>query len=531
MKRRQFLRGAVGVAAAVYAGSATATPPTQETAEDRDREYASAELDHLGREAKAIFLDLCRNDVNAFCEYVLQDEETGRHVVQAPFHVEMHAELDEHKFLVIKSAPETGKTQQMGIGRALWEMGRNPRIRIGILGNDQKSAVKLLTSIKGYIEKSERLHEVFPGLRKGPIWQDHQIVVDRDVFSKDPTIQAVGYHGSIQGSRIDLWIVDDLLDFENTRTEVQRQQLSKWFRGTPLGRLTRGGRVIFLTNCWHPRDLGEELVKEYAWRCFAIPARRPDGSIMWPVEQGGKWDEARLAEKRQKLGELEFARLFELRPRDDADTIFKEWAIKKCTDRGRGRILVRSIEPPPDRCVVVIGVDLGGKRRSGGESTIAPLLFHPNADRQLLGIEGGRWSGGELIRRICSAGERYGGIVAVESNGLQIHLTDLARETGLTCVPIVPFMTGKNKIDPRFGVISLAAEWEAGRWIIPEAGGDAEMARRRETLLSEIRDFVPEQHTGDHLMAVWIAREVGRVIWARLYGPDSEGGAGARVIG
>lgn len=66
------------------------------------------ELTEGAARSKAAFLQLCRQNVNMFAEYILQDKDGGE-VIQAPIHVKMHAILDRYKKGVIMAFPGCGK--------------------------------------------------------------------------------------------------------------------------------------------------------------------------------------------------------------------------------------------------------------------------------------------------------------------------------------------------------------------------------------------------------------------------------------
>ena len=126
-----------------------------------------------------------------------------------------------------------------------------------------------------------------------------------------------------------------------------------------------------------------------------------------------------------------------------------------------------------------------------------------------------------MLRRIVAHGRRYGGVVAVENNGVQQHIVDLVIENQETVVPIVPYYTGVQKADPRFGVASMSSEFEGGRWIIPtqfKGVVHRNVAHEIEEWTVEMMDYTPEQHTGDRLMASWIGREVGRRLHTHWFG-------------
>lgn len=501
------------------------------------------ELQARALEARALVFQRCRENVNAFCEYVLRDEETRQPIEQLPFHVEIQSALTQHRKIVVLAHPESGKTNQLAIGRVLWELGRNLNLRVMLLNNSQEKARDTLGAIKKYILESEELHHVFPDLRRGDIWQDVSITVQRPTYAKEASITAVGYNSSnVVGSRIDLLIADDFLNDELTSTETQRRKASKWFRTTVQPRTTANAMIAFLTNAWHPRDLANELTKERGWHLIKRPIRLAQQvtdaqgnkkvvmKSVWPQ----RWPEHRIKEFEKGLGSLEFARVFQCEPRDEGDVIFKPAFITSCKARGKGIGPVDELEYVPERCVVISAVDIGSRRVAGANTSIFTLFIHPDGTRQPLWLESGRWGATELLDRVVSHGVRFKGFVAVENNGIQQHIVELAREAMTAVVPVIPFTTGAQKADPRFGVASMAAEMEAARWIMPtEFRGVVErnVGEDFEEWHAEMLDYTPEQHTGDRLMASWIAREVGRKLHHLLMGGQTAARIGVQVLG
>ncbi len=516
--------------------------------------------------AKLAHLELCRTDVNAFIEYVLVDEETGKYLEQAPLHVKMQRAMDlqtpgylkaanddeelkpEEKGgarLVVMAHPESGKTNQLGVGRVLWLLGKNPNLRLVLLGNVQGGAKKTLSVIKRYIENGggktgcTRLREVFPELLPSKqLWTADQIVVKRTVTSKDPTIQCIGYHGAIVGSRVDGVVADDLLDYEVTRNENARKELSSWWTSSVMSRLTARAWVVFLTNAWHPFDLAHELEKK-GWETLRFPVLNEEGKPTWAE----RWPLWRINSVRTNdFTELEFARAFLCKPRDDGAITFLPEALELCKRKGRGYGLQSYF---PDEWMVegsmlVHGVDLAATRKmTGAVSCIFSIYFHPNGMRQPVSIRSGRWSAREILMNLADVGDAFGGVAVVEDNGTQRYLVDIAQEAGEELgsiqIPVLPFTTGKNKIDPMLGIDSMAAEFEAGRWIVPVGAG----VYRNENLiylpdrevrlwLEEMAIYDPATHAGDRLMASWMART-----WAmrrmRRMKQAREGVGGVRV--
>lgn len=435
-------------------------------------------------------------------------------------------------YLAGRSYTVTHNTSQ-AIGRVLWELGRNPNLRVMLLYNAEEAAMNTLSSIKKYIEESDELRAVFPNLRRGSVWKDDSIIVARTVFDRNPSVIAVGYNSRrIGGSRIDLLIVDDLLDQAVTGTEAQRRKLSSWVKITVFTRLAAEAMVAFLTNAWHPRDLAHELVKERGWHQLKRPIRNPDGAIWWSW-----WTEERLRQKRKDLGPLEYARSFECNPRDDGSRVFRPEHVEYALERGKGYGFIHSLDIMPDRCLVVTGVDLAAgddTKKQGARTALCSVFFHPNQDRQVARLRSGRWRARQILEELGIVGNLFprNHWIVVENNGVQRWILDLANENEMDVgVALVPFQTGRNKTDPRLGVASMSAEYESKRWILPSSCETEEEQAEVESLVSQMIDYVPEAHTGDALMAKWMAREIGRKIFARFFGSGATGGSIVRSIG
>jgi hypothetical protein len=94
------------------------------------------------------------------------------------------------------------------------------------------------------------------------------------------------------------------------------------------------------------------------------------------------------------------------------------------------------------------------------------------------------------------------------------------------------FTTGRNKLSPEYGVESLAAELAAGMWAIPCARGTKETHPQIGEWIAEMLYYDPATHTGDRLMASWIAREAARLYTSRrTRRRRTRSSRGARIIG
>lgn len=468
---------------------------------------ARADEETLARvqEADALQCQLARVDVNAFVEYVMRDESVGLPVVQAPIHEAWHELADMHDRLLIWSHIESGKTSQLSIARTLFELGKNPSLRIAIVSNTHEQAIKIVRSIARYIEQSEELQRVFPALKKADPWTSTQLTVARPYTSKDPSVQAFGVHGNVLGARLDRLILDDVLDYENCRTELLRKDLKDWYASTLAGRLTEHARVLCVGTAYHPDDLLHWLARTPGWIARRYPILHPDtNKPRWP----DRWPMERIEKKRGELGPLEFARQMLCVARDDAEARFKREWIDRCLQRGNGKRLCYGLSILPPGITTYTGVDLAVQRHSAAdETTFFTLAMHANGDREVLSVESGKFSGPEIVQKMGDVHRRFLSLVMVENNAAQDFILQFAR--GMLSIPMRHFTTGRNKAHPEFGVESIAAELARGQSIIPN--DDGRLHPEIEKWVSDMLYYDPRAHTGDRLMASWFAREAARM--------------------
>ena len=358
---------------------------------------------------------IARKHPDPFIEYVLRDEETGGLIQQASVHSAWQQMLSEYKRVVLWSSIESGKTQQVSIGRVLWELGRNTNLRVAIVSNTREQSIKIIRAVAKYIDVSAETQLVFPELRRADPWTSSQLFVERDTVSKDPSVQCFGVHGNVLGARIDLLILDDVLDYENCRTPALREDLWSWYHATLAGRLTRKSRVWIVGTAFHPDDALHRFARQAGWHAVRYPVVDPEtGLPRWPE----RWPLSRVEEWRNSdpTG-IEFARQLLCQARDNTTSRFKKEWIDKALKRGNGKRLLASIESVPPGCRVYTGVDLGVQKHAAAGSTVLfTILVHPNEDREVIGIEAGKWGGPEIISRIIDASRRYMSIMIVENN-------------------------------------------------------------------------------------------------------------------
>ena len=223
-----------------------------------------------------------RESLDAFCEFVMREENTKRPVRLAAHQRVVNKFVVDHDRSVLLEPVGHGKSWGLA-AYTLWSIGRNPRMRGAILSATQGQAEKIVRMVRDYIESSAELRLVFPHLRPsrrdGDHWTQTEIVVDRPPGIRDPTLVAFGMNGgTVLGSRLNWVIVDDMLNAENTRTKEARAKVKLWVDTTLRSRLDPDAmepKIVFSGTPWDEDDLLMSLKK----RGLATLLMNADGDI------------------------------------------------------------------------------------------------------------------------------------------------------------------------------------------------------------------------------------------------------------
>jgi hypothetical protein len=414
---------------------------------------------------------------------------------------------------------EAGKTVQVGI-RVVWELGNDPTQRVLLLGSSTANPEKVLSVIRRSIESNPRVREVFPELRPDPNgpWNSTAIRVAGALpGTKDNSVLVAGLGTEIIGSRLDLIVVDDIHNDENSSTPHQRKKIVRFFDGTLQSRRTRRGRVWVIGNAWHRDDLLHTLAKRESWTFRRFPVIGPDRRSRWPEQ----FPPERIAEIRKAVGPLAFARMYLCLPLDDEAQRFKQEWLDATLDKGRQLGLgwrgpLREVVGPQGAFLpqAFAGVDLAsgrsGRKRKTDQHAIVVGFLWPDGTRAIVDVRCGRWPAPLLLAEMKRIEALYHPLWYVEDNSVQNLFVDVWKDD-----PSAPlargFTTGSNKWDPALGVEALSILFENGKFAIaaPPEGPSQEVDYLFEGLLY----FSPGEHTNDAVMALWIfnhACQLGR---------------------
>ena len=191
--------------------------------------------------------ELATRDANAFGEYVLKDTR-GVNFINAAIHKEMNWHIDECRKKKLNCgilAPwRHGKTEQVVISKTLQWLGEDANNRIKIVCNSDDNAAARVDTISKYITESKEYQDVFPNVVPGDKtqWSRHKLIVKRDSFSKDGSVEAWGVNTSGTGTGCDFLICDDPVDLRNAiLNPAMRKQVKQSLRNVWFSRLTPDG--------------------------------------------------------------------------------------------------------------------------------------------------------------------------------------------------------------------------------------------------------------------------------------------------
>src|SRR5438128_2582196 len=151
-----------------------------------------------------------RQDPIKFAEFAFADE-TGGPLRLAGIHRELQEFLSDGARSLVELPRDHGKTVQVLI-RIVWELGRNPNLRVLLASGSAALAVQRGKFLRDAIAENPRVRMVFPELLPDQPWRLSSFRIRRPGNSVSPTVVALGIGGSATGARADLLVCNDVVD-------------------------------------------------------------------------------------------------------------------------------------------------------------------------------------------------------------------------------------------------------------------------------------------------------------------------------
>lgn len=177
-----------------------------------------------------------------------------------PLHMKIIKQNSENRKTLHLAPRGHGKSTVGDVDFCITKILREPDIRIMIGSKTQTQAEAFLMEVRTHFEMNEDLIRVFGDLRSDN-WSSKEFTVNtRKKIVKEATLTALGSSGAVVSKHFDVIIGDDLVGFENARTETQRKKLKEWYYSSLYPTLEPDGEIHILGTRYHPLDLYEDML-------------------------------------------------------------------------------------------------------------------------------------------------------------------------------------------------------------------------------------------------------------------------------
>jgi predicted phage terminase large subunit-like protein len=419
-------------------------------------------------------LAAARRDPATFLGFAATDAEL-RPLRLSRVHHELQRFLSATRKGLVELPRDHGKSVQV-CGRVLWELGRNPALRVKIVCATEGVAEERGRFLREAIALNPRVRAVFPHLRPAQPWGETRFTVRRPANVIGPSVTALGVGAGLTGTRADLLVCDDVVDVKTLTSPAERSRVKAFFRDNLMNLLEPDGRCWCLFTPWHADDLNAELKRGGAFQLFRR-AVGDDFEPVWPE----RWSRERLEERRAEIGAASFARGYRLVPlTEDVVPIRASW-VKFWTD-----------DEPAGR--VVLAVDPAVSTNPAADQS-ALVVLGRGADNRVRCLEavGRRVPTPELVHLIDELDRRWKPeAILFESNAAFRGIKDLlVRHAGFG--PKVKGVTQTRSKVARVGAFSVSVE--NGSFVLKGSEvGDLGVAPGQQALFDEMTTFPAGEH-------------------------------------
>lgn len=240
-------------------------------------DYLNQFRDLIIQEENTSERERAERDSNYFCEKFTNWP-------REEFHKKWIKFLHRQQVSLLLAPREHAKTMQITINETSQKVLKDRNFRVLIVCDTETMSVRMGRAIKSILT-SEKVREVW-GDVKGPKWSDKEFTLAGSTLGeKEASVTCLSVGGAVTSGHYDLVILDDTVDYENSRSQLQRDKLWEWFRMTLLPVAARGMLWIIGTR-YHWDDLYGRLQDRLQWpRGIAMlreKALSDDCMALWP---------------------------------------------------------------------------------------------------------------------------------------------------------------------------------------------------------------------------------------------------------
>jgi len=205
----------------------------------------------------------------------------------------------------------THNTTIISTAMPVFELGRDPNIRVKLIAQNDARAKERLFEIRQHLANNPMIRIVFPDLKLNPAAEESKskLTVFRPSRSRDASIEAIGVMSAATGSRADLLIFDDVVDIKNSILQPQlREAVKQKVLGEWIPTLESDGRIWVINTPWSVTDVCAYLKALPQFGVVSTPVGTAEDPFapIWPEH----WPREALIERYQILGPVEYDRAY-----------------------------------------------------------------------------------------------------------------------------------------------------------------------------------------------------------------------------
>ena len=461
--------------------------------------------------------------------------EQGKKYETADFHKNWISNIiesiDNGKELLILSPPRHGKTELL-IHFAVYQICKNPNIRIMWVGGNEDIAKNALSAVLDVLDTNEELRDAYcppgtnfkPDNRSGKNWSQNQFTVGTRTVAgiKSPTMVAVGKGGKILSRDCDLIIADDIEDHQTTMQPGARESTRQWWTTTLSSRKEEHTAVVVIGSRQHPDDLYHHLLDSDNFTSIVETAHRLDcdlpehtpeehvDCVLWPTKRSFDWLMSRARAASSTGGRQIFEMVYYNQTYVEGTQIFTMNIIDQCM---RPDLIMGEHY---HNLHLVAGLDPAS---SGFQASVLWGIDAYRGELYLIDLENRK--GGGIRAALDQMSDWLHHYDCrhwiVEENGFQsaIRLDESIKEFTLrNGIQVQGHLTGKNKHDPLYGVGAMADLFENRKIHLPtgDSESSAKIQKYRQQLLYFDGKPVSKRNKEktDIVMASWFPMKVFR---------------------
>ena len=431
-------------------------------------------------------LDLCfdpENGLYYFCKFIIGDlQDIG---YPKPFRMnKLLRRWDKlikcNKKLAVLCARGHGKTVFFSQILTIYDMFLFRHRRHIIISASQEQACRILEDMKTIIENNEWLTE-----KKNPNkW------ASTNIGYNDGYVIVAGVGSEILGQHVDRIILDDVLRSDNKLTDEQIEDYIDMNLDPML--LNRNGQMILVGTPRREQDIFNTIIwrikenPKCPWFLEKYPAILDYDKKIIQCPDRFTFDE--LMDKRISMGELKFAREYQLEFFSRETSLFPDRIVKPAKERGASLVLEDKATIRPPNWTYVMGVDVARSGSVSADYTVAIVLAYDTVSQTKQIVHFWREKGykiSEQAKILSEISRRFNNcLIVVETNNMGQDMVDELVDNYNAFVE--PVTVGGRAIKEEL-IRFLISAFEHEQMIIP--GGDSFTKNKMDLVESELSKF------------------------------------------